>query len=160
MSNNSRIRALIRALVTVGALLTAPLAQAQDFRGGGVITDFAGCEAQGFRGAEFVRARLRLGSPEGNANTTLSLFFPDGAIDLTLPGEIARGTAWSRAWGTAIWFGPGNWDPRPRLRFRQVTPVGSSTVAEATDLMLRLQVRGFNWLAGCNVSIAVALTRS
>ncbi|MCB1388270.1 MAG: hypothetical protein KDK12_03835 [Rhodobacteraceae bacterium] len=154
-----KTRNLIGALVAAATLTLAPMAQAVDFRGGGAITDFTGCSAQGWSGAAFVRARFRLADGASNGLNNLSLFMPDGTINLAIDDPLADTRTWRRSYGNATFYEWGNWDPRPRVRFRQVTPIGGATVAEATDLLLRIRVRGFNWMPACEVMIVLALHR-
>ncbi|WP_417626335.1 hypothetical protein [Pararhodobacter aggregans] len=159
MNISRKTRSFIAGVLTAATLLLSPAAQAQDFRGGGLITNFTGCSAQGWSGSEFVRARLRLAASTSSGRNSLSLFLPDGAINLDLPEPMTTGGAPRRFWGAATWEEFGAWDPRPRMNYRQVRAIGGPTPATAQDLLLQIRVRAFNWMPGCEVTMMLALTR-
>jgi hypothetical protein len=154
-----KTRVVIAGIATALLLALAPAAQAQDFRGGGAITDFVGCESQGWDGSVGVRARFRLAATASDGLNNLSLYMADTAFHLVIPDPLSDTGTWRRFWGTAAYAEWDNWSPRPRVRFRQVTPIGGATPATATDLLLRMRVRGFNWMPGCEAMIVLALHR-
>ncbi|MCA0206132.1 MAG: hypothetical protein LCH92_17445 [Proteobacteria bacterium] len=156
----SRTRLMIAGLIAAASLSLAPAALAQDFRGGGSISEFTNCEEQGWSGPQMIRARMRLAATASNGMNALSLFLTDGTVTLTIPDPLAPGGTWRRIWGGAVWDEPGGWDPRPRVRIRNVFVIGGATPAEAEDLLIRLRVRGFNWMPYCEATVVLALTRN
>jgi len=161
MTTFSTIKKTTAALGLAAALFAAPAAQAQEFRGGGALHSFSGCEEQGWSDTTFVRARMRL-ADDNNAEHSVSLFLPaGGAVSVSFNYNFRPSTRFRRSTGYAVWEAFGRWSPNPQTRLRLVeviAPDGES-LANATDLRLQLQIKNFNWLRGCRATVDLAVIR-
>ncbi|MCB1395464.1 MAG: hypothetical protein KDJ98_05690 [Rhodobacteraceae bacterium] len=162
MTNLSTIKKTVAALGLAAALFAAPAAQAQNFRGGGAMHSFSGCEEQGWSNTQFVRARMRLAS-DNNAEHSISLFLPSGGtVSVNFSYNFRPSNRFRRSTGYAVWEALGRWQPNPQTRLRLVeviAPDGAS-LANATDLRLQFQIKNFNWMRGCRVTVDLAVART
>ena len=139
MSMHSTIRNLLAAASLATGLAGAP-ALAETYGGGGSLTSFDGCQAQGWSNGQMLRARFVPADDNDGVVNLISLFLPNGgAINLSIVEPFERATAWRRMTGVATWDSVARWDPRPRFRIRPLTlyPPGS-TLANATDIEMRI----------------------
>ena len=150
----------LAALLAVSAFgLAAAPVSAIEFRGGGAMYGFSGCEAQGWSGANMVRARFTPAADNGGRNTLTLFPTIGGAINFQFDDPLERSNTWRRAWGSAMWQNPGTMDPRPRLRVRgfSITAPDGADLANATDIQMRLQIRRFNWMSSCRINLTLAM---
>jgi len=139
-------------------LLAAVPAQAQtEYRGGGFVSRFAGCGANGWSGREAVLARVSPAGLPGNdpANSRISLFLSTYALHFSLPAAGLDSGQWAAAVATG-WIGArvgsGDLTPRPLLR-RVALP--SATVDPGGTLHLVADIANFDYLTGCTVRVNI-----
>ena len=96
MSMHSTIRNLLAAASLATGLAGAP-ALAETYGGGGSLTSFDGCQAQGWSNGQMLRARFVPADDNDGVVNLISLFLPNGgAINLSIVEPFERATAWRR----------------------------------------------------------------
>jgi hypothetical protein len=149
------------AMALAAATLMAAPAHAE-FRGGGALHNFVGCEAQGWYGTNAVRVRYRPGELLGNP-TAISFFLPDGgALTMRTYREFVDRSNWFLGRGDAIWDQFYNWGTRPRMRIlrRIVNEPSGAGFVDATEITIRMRIQNFNGLAGCTADASMILHRT
>lgn len=159
MSFFKGMKAAVNALVVLSSLAFAGSpASAFNYRGGGALFDFNACP--GWAGGAPVTARLTPTIANAAGVNEIMLVLNDNAIIFNIVEPFAPSQAWRRMTGTAL-FGPADrMDPRPRFRIRQLTlfPPGS-TLTNATEIDLRMNIRDFSWTLGCTATLGLTLLR-
>jgi len=150
-----RLTAIAAVMGAVGA--SAASAQVH-FRGGGFVTNFAGCEDYGWYNnqSSMIRARYRPAQLPGNNNeTSLSLFMHSGTENYSRQGPLDF--TFQSLQGNFIWTGAGRTSPRPRIRVLSQSP---EVISENTrEVQMRMRIRNFGTLAGCQADVGIVLTR-
>jgi len=155
-SLNARFACLAATAVLLGAMgATAASAQIQ-FRGGGFVSNFVGCEQYGWSN-QSVTIRARYSPAElSPANTTdMSLYLYTGTENYTRQGPLDL--TFQSLQGNYIWTGAGRTIPRPRIRVLSQSP---EVITESTrDIQMRFRIRNFAVLTGCQADVGLVLTR-
>ncbi|GAB4275291.1 MAG: hypothetical protein Kow0013_29380 [Pararhodobacter sp.] len=157
----ARVMRSAAVLVLGGAALLANPAKAE-FVGGGALHGFVGCEAQGWSGTVPVRGRFRPAELLGNP-TSVTAFPPHGgAISLMLWHSLGQRSTWVRGRGESVWGRTYVWGQRPRVRMLQrvVTDPPGGSINDAMELTIRMRVRNFNDLPGCQADLSMILYRA
>lgn len=156
----SRLTARLACLAATAALLgamgaTAASAQVQ-FRGGGFVSNFSGCEQYGWRDQSLmIRARYRPAELSQDNTTSLSLYLHNGAENYSRSGPLDF--TFQSLQGNFIWTGSGRTTPRPRIRVLTQDP--EVITAETRDIQMRFRIRNFGVLPGCQADVGLVLTR-
>jgi hypothetical protein len=148
-------------LVLAASTMMAAPAHAE-FRGGGAIHDFDGCEAQGWQGTIPVRIRYRPGEVLGNP-TTMSFFLENGgALTVRTYREFEDRSTWFLGRGDSIFSGFFNWQERPRMRIlrRIVNEPSGGTIFDATEISIRMRIQNWNGVAGCTADASMIMHRT
>lgn len=149
------------AVLVAGVLSAAP-AQAE-YRGGGVVHTFSGCETYGWHIEDAWPVRGIYGPSEVFGNpSTISLFNAwGGAWHFNANVEFAPGP--SRYLGRGGWIHRtmAVWPERPRIRVleRSVVLPRNETFANALVVDLRMRVFNFAGVRGCAASVDLTLHR-
>ncbi|MCB1390262.1 MAG: hypothetical protein KDK12_14145 [Rhodobacteraceae bacterium] len=157
IDRSTRLRVLAGALAGAALLGSAPVAQAAtELRGGGFVSDFSGCDQNGWAGTERVLVRFRPAGQDGNSPdfSSITLLFNSGAINFLIPDQDPSN--WIETTSTQIFSGF-SLDPVPT----QLRLLSISAQIDATTEMLfaSFEVNNFSSLEGCSAFIRVALGR-
>ncbi|KPQ07392.1 MAG: hypothetical protein HLUCCA12_06140 [Rhodobacteraceae bacterium HLUCCA12] len=150
--------AAFAALVGGGAVTMAQAQNQVQFRGGGYVSNFSGCEDYGWNADTnmMIRARYSPGELAANDNrTSLSVYLPMGAENYSRRGSFGRN--FRGVQGSFVWSGGGRIIPRPRVRVIAQNP---QNISDTTgEIQMRLRVRNFGVLEGCMAEIGLVMTR-
>lgn len=158
---NERLGRLGRltAIAAVMGAMGASAASAQiHFRGGGFVANFSGCEEYGWfnNQSHMIRARYRPAELEGNNNeASLSLFLHTGTENYRRQGPLDF--TFQSFQSNFIWTGSGRTTPRPRIRVFSQSP--EVITEETPEVQMRMRIRNFGTLAGCQVDVGIVMTR-
>ena len=146
------------ALLAAAGLMATPPAIAQEFRGGGYISDLANCDGISFGGGiRPVTARYQPGELPGNEESSLTIM--DGftySFNLRRPGNVFQGR-FRPMRGTHLIPTPERIRPDPRLRVERQFP---NSIDQNTDRMrLTLRVRHLFGIRGCRGVIDLEMLR-
>lgn len=146
------------ALLAAAGAMTAPAAIAQEFRGGGYISDLVNCTGiNPGSGIIMVTARYRPGELPGNDESSLTLM--DGftySFNLRQVGGVFEET-FTPVRGTHLVPTPELMRPLPRVRVQRMIP---DQIDEDTDrIRLMLRVRNLFAIQGCRGVVDLEMAR-
>lgn len=151
-------RNLLASAALAALVLPVGVAQAQtvEFRGGGYLTDAAGCPTW-WSGNIVFRARFRPANTQGNGTVNrMTLFLGAYVYHLTYPVVSVGGTVDSTRWGS---IGSGldlNSAPTPRVR--ALAPP-ANTAFGANEMHLVGEILNFDFREGCTIRFTMWLGR-
>lgn len=145
------------ALFAAFGAVSASAQEPTHFRGGGFAANFAGCEAHGLMGQTFmIHARYRPAEVTGAINyTDLSLLIPWGAENYGRQGPLDF--TFQSVLRNHIVTGAYRAGPRPRIRVLSQDP--EVITNQTRDVQMRVRIRNFNTLQGCQVDVGLVMTR-
>lgn len=147
------------AAVALGLALGAAPARAE-YAGGGYLSDYSGCEANGWPVVtEMFRARYSP-SEEGGRNCELVLNLAVGGVMVyRLNSTMAPSRLWRTAQGFATWGALYASNPRPSLRVveRRNATTGNASIPRTPEIYMQVRIRNFNGARGCTVTANIML---
>lgn len=146
------------AIVAAAGAMAAPAAMAQEFRGGGFLSDLDGCDGVNLgTGIMVVTARYRPGELPGNDDTALSIADGFGySFSLHAVDGIFEST-FSPVRGVHLVPSDERIRPMPRVRVLRQIP---NEIDDDTDRMrLRLMTRNLFDIQGCRAVIDLEMRR-
>lgn len=168
MTFQTLLRSARNLAAAATALLALSVAPAQaEFTGGGYIYSLGGCDTAGFPiGTQMVRSRYAATETDG-INSIVLFFAVGGANTYTIAGGgLDPATAFRRATGTSTWGAQYTMTPAPTIRVLEretVVPTArfsqSRVDARTQTVRLRLTIRNFNGVQGCQVNAVLTMAR-
>lgn len=141
--------------------LGATAAQADLFRGAGVLYNFSGCEAMSVGTTSLVQARMDASTVEGEPSH-LTLYHTAGSAEnFVIRQPLERSNRWTRSPGTILHETLTQMRPVPRTRIRHfsIQRPRRAELSRATDLRMTMEIRDFKGFSGCRATVSLVLTR-
>ncbi|MCC0081593.1 MAG: hypothetical protein H6899_16950 [Rhodobacter sp.] len=148
----------IAAVSCIALTAVSPAMARTEFRGGGVIGSYSGCEANGFpaNSGNTVVGRYTPGGLPGNSATEdmLSLSYNTYAFHFRFPAGWSYGTPVTVTWIATIGGGGGAWVPNNTVTLTFLAPPPFAE-ADSTDRYLNFLITNLDDLAGCSAVASV-----
>lgn len=152
-----RFLASVAIVAAVGAI-AAPAAKAQQFWGGGYISDMEGCDPVSFGGGvAAVTARYEPGELDGNSDTALTIIHGSTYVFNLSVDDGAFEEEFTGVRGMHMLPTVERMRPNPRVRVTRQNP---NVLDDDSDrVRLRLQVRNLFAIQGCRGTIELEMVR-
>ena len=144
--------------LTVSAVAAVPAIAATEFQGGGFVTNFTGCDAQGWSGVVRVVSRMQpAGLPENDPTIThLSIVYGTGIHIIDFAGPPSLDWAPVEMWST--WTSVTDYlDGEVAAR---MLPGSTLSIDNSTQqIVLNAEINGFGGNPGCSALVVVVLNK-
>lgn len=145
------------ALAAIAAL--APAAAQADYVGGAAIYNPVDCPWP--TQVEMAMARYTPAGSDGHRTSEVVLHLAVGGVQVfQVQGDMNPSSVWRTARGNNVWGRLYTMSPAPQLRIAERRGINwTGDWPDARDIRMRMHVRNFNGHRGCQVTVALMLTR-
>ncbi|MCB1396398.1 MAG: hypothetical protein H6898_06975 [Rhodobacter sp.] len=137
--------------VACGLAFAALPAQAE-YAGGGYLSDYRGCESNGWpTNIEMVRARYSPSEEGGNTSEIVLDLAVGASMVYRVNGALEPNNRWRAAEGYNTWGALYRSTPRPSLQIRERRSAisGGATIPASYQIYMQVRIRNFNGARGC-----------